>query len=291
MKNIRAAFFLLIIFISFSSRAEIYSAKSLEEINNTILELLSKRNPEKTLLIMPLEGVLIEPVDKEFFVKDKKYAPVLQRVIKKARLSREAYIEELILTEYEHKLVDSFAVEFIKNIQKQQVPMLVFTSNCSGSFNKIPYLEVWSWAFLLDKGIDLSQSPIGSKQFIFNKYYPKVKGTYPTYYKGLLSANSWESENSIQSVLATLFVIKIKALPDVVYVIHKDESFIKSVEQQLKTFKKDIQIKGFVYTPPERSENALGRKQVQNFWTKLIDKLNKVSRKERGKDEEDPYEQ
>ena len=157
MKNIRTAFFLLIIFMSFSSKAEIYSAKSLEEINNTISELLAKRNPEKTLLIMPLEGVLIEPVDKEFFVRDRKYVPILQKAVKKARLSRKAYIEEVVLTEYENKLVDSFAVEFIKNIQKQQVPMLVFTSNCSGSFNKIPYLEVWTWSFLLDKGIDLSQ--------------------------------------------------------------------------------------------------------------------------------------
>ncbi len=67
MKNIRAAFFLVMIFIFSSSKAEIYLAESLEEINNTILELLAKRNTGKTLLIMPLEGVLIEPVDKEFF--------------------------------------------------------------------------------------------------------------------------------------------------------------------------------------------------------------------------------
>jgi len=277
--------------MSFSSKAEIYSAQSLEEINNTILELLSKRNPEKTLLIMPLRGVLIEAVDKEFFVKGRKYTPILQRALKKAKLSRKEYIEEVALTEYENKLVDPFAVEFIKNIQKKQVPMLVFSDNCSGSFNKIPYLEVWTWSFLFDKGIDLSQSPIGSKQFIFNQYHVKAKGTYPTYYKGLLSANSWESENSIESVLATLFVIKIKALPDVVYVIHKDESFIKSVEQQFKTFRKDIQIEGFVFTPPDRSDNTLDRKQVQIFWNKLIDKLNKVSRKESSKDEGDPYEQ
>ena len=240
---------------------------------------------------MPLEGVLIEPVDKEFFVKDRKYAPILQRAENKARLSRKAYLEEVVLTEYENKLVDSFAVEFIKNIQKQQVPMLVFTTNCSGSFNKIPYLEVWTWSFLFEKGIDLSQSPIGLKQFIFNKYHGKVKGTYPAYYKGLLSANSWEGDNSIQSVLATLFAIKLKALPDVVYVIHKDESFIKSIEQQFQTFRKDIQIEGFVFTPPVKSVNTLDRKQVQNFWNKVIDKLNKVSRKESNKDEEDPYEQ
>lgn len=291
MKNIRAAFFLLIVFGFISSKAEIYSAESVEEINNTILELLSKRNPSKTLLIAPLEGFLIEPVDKEFFIKDKKYSSILLRAEKKARLSRKVYLEELILTEYKNQLTDSFAVEFIKNIQKQQVPMLIFTTNCSGSFNKIPYLEVWTWSFLFDNDIDLSKSPIGAKQFIFNKYHKKVKGTYPTYYKGLLSANSWDGKNSIQSVLATLFAIKLKTLPDVVYVIHKDESFIKSIEQQFQTFRKDIQIEGFIFSPKEKLEVDLPRKKVEVFWTKLVEKLNKVSRKERNKDEENPYEQ
>ena len=42
-KNIRNIFFLLIIIISSISNAEIYTAESIEEINNTILDLLSKR--------------------------------------------------------------------------------------------------------------------------------------------------------------------------------------------------------------------------------------------------------
>lgn len=290
-KNIRNIFFLLIIIISSISNAEIYTAESIEEINNTILDLLSKRNPKKTLLIMPLEKFLIKPVDKEFYIKDQKYVPVLQRVEKKARLSKRAYLEELILTEYEHELADPYAVEFVQNIQKLQVPMLVFTTNCSGSFNKISYLEVWTWTYLLNKDIDLSKSPIGANQILFNKYGKKVKGTYPTYYKGLLSANSWDGQNSIQSILATLFSQKLKYLPEVIYVVHQDESFIKSIEQQFKTLRRDAQIEGFVFSPPKKVNTDLSMKTVQNFWTKLIDKLNKVSRKERNIDEEDPYEQ
>lgn len=290
-KNIRNIFFLLIIIISSISNAEIYTAESIEEINNTILDLLSKRNPKKTLLIMPLEKFLIKPVDKEFYIKDQKYVPVLQRVEKKARLSKRAYLEELILTEYEHELADPYAVEFVQNIQKLQVPMLVFTTNCSGSFNKISYLEVWTWTYLLNKDIDLSKSPIGANQILFNKYGKKVKGTYPTYYKGLLSANSWDGQNSIQSILATLFSQKLKYLPEVIYVVHQDESFIKSIEQQFKTLRRDAQIEGFVFSPHKKVNTDLSMKTVQNFWTKLIDKLNKVSRKERNIDEEDPYEQ
>jgi hypothetical protein len=291
MSNIRTAFLLFFVFVSSFAKAEIYSAESALEINNTILELLSKRNPSKTLLILPLEGFLIAPRDKEFHISDRKYVAALQKAEKKAKLSKKVYLEELILTEYDNELVDPFAVEFIKNIQKNNVPMLVFTSNCSGSINKIPYLEVWTWSFLFDKGIDLSQSPIGSKQFIFNKYHKKIKGTYPTFYKGLLSANSAEGKNSVQSVLASLFAVKLKVLPDVVYVVHKDESFIKSIEQQFQSLRKDIQIEGFVFSPPNVSYNDLSTNQVYLFWTKVIEKLNKVSRTESNKDEEDPYEQ
>ena len=291
MKNIRSVLFLLIILLSSVSKAEIYVAESIEEINNTILKLLSKRDPEKTLLIMPLEEFIIKPVDKEFYINDKKYSAILQRTEKKARLSRKAYLEELILTEYEHTLADPYVVKFIQNIQKLHVPMLVFTTNCSGSFNKIDYLEVWTWTYLLDKNIDLSKSPIGSNQIIFNEYGKKVKGSYPTYYKGLLSANSWNGENSVQSLLAALLAEKLKYLPDVVYVINEKESFIKSIEEQFKSLRRDIQVEGFIFSPSKKVNSQLAPKTVEDFWTRLINKLNKVSRKERNIDEENPYEQ
>lgn len=240
---------------------------------------------------MPLEEFLIKPVDKEFYINDKKYSAILQRAEKKARLSRRAYLEELILTEYEHALADPYVVKFIQNIQKLHVPMLVYTTNCSGSFNKIDYLEVWTWTYLLDKNIDLSKSPIGSNQIIFNEYGKKVKGSYPTYYKGLLSANSWNGENSVQSLLAALLAEKLKYLPDVVYVINEKESFIKSIEEQFKSLRRDIQVEGFIFPPSKKVNSQLAPKTVEDFWTKLINKLNKVSRKERNIDEENPYEQ
>ena len=291
LKNIRNIFFLLIIVLPSISIAEIYSASSIEEINNTIMELLSKRNPKKTLLLMPLENFLITMEDKELYIKDKKYAPITRKIEKKTKLSRKPYLGELILTEYRNELSAPYVVEFIQNIQKLNVPMLAFTNNFSGSFNKIPHLEVWTWAYLLNKNIDLSKSPIGSKQIIFNRYYKKVKGTYPTYYKGLLSCNSWGSNNSTQSILSTLLNEKLKYMPDVIYVIHWDENFIKSIETQFKIFKSDIQIEGFVFSSPQKDTTSLSYRDVEKFWYKLVDKLNKISRKEQGSYEKDPYEQ
>lgn len=291
MYQVRFILLITVLFSSFHTRAAIYSADSVEAINNTLMEMVSKRDPRRVLLIMPLEGFLARPVDPEFYVKDKKYFPALQRAEKNAKLSRKAYLEELILTEYENELSDPFIPQFIDNIQAKNIPMLVFTTNCAGSFNDISYLEVWSWAYLKNKNIDISRSPIGTEQFVFNELHTKVKGSYPTYYKGLLSANSWDRKNSVQSVLATLLITKLKSLPDVVYVIDKSESFIKSLELQFKSLRRDIQIEGFVFNPLLEPRDDLSVKRVAIFWNDLIKKLNKVSRTEKNTDEDDPYEQ
>ena len=197
-----------------------------------------------------------------------------------------------MLTEYEQQLSDPKITEFIKNIQEKNAPFIVVTRNFSGSFNKIPYLEVWTWAYLLEKGIDLSKSPLGSRQIIFNKGHKKIKGTYPTFYRGLLSCNSEEQGNSPQGLIASLLAVNLKWMPDIVYVIDSEESYIKSMEQQFKSLKPDVQVVGFVYAPEENVQSdQISAKEFLKFWEGVVDKLNNVSRKEINKNKEDPYEQ
>ena len=277
--------------MSSSVQAEIYTAHSVEEINNTLLELLNKRNPEKTLTILPLENFILKPVSPAFNIKDQRFHTIIERVTKKVKLSKRAYLEELILTEYEQKLSDPKLTEFIKNIQEKNAPFIVVTRNFSGSFNKIPYLEVWIWAYLLEKGIDLSKSPLGLKQIIFNKGYKKIKGTYPTFYRGLLSCNSEEQGNSPQSLIASLLAVNLKWIPDIVYVIDGEENYIKSIEQQFKSLKSDVQVVGFVYELDNIQSDQISTEEFLKFWEELVNKLNNVSRKEINKNKENPYEQ
>ncbi len=171
MKIIRNLLLVLLSIISLSIKAEIYSARSVEEINNSLMEFLEKRNAEKTLVLLPLENFFVNPTHPAFYAKDEKFQALIARASKKAKLSRRQYLEELILTQYEQRFSDPMIPEFIKNLQKKNVPIVVVTRNFSGSLNKIPYLEVWTWKYLFDKGVDLSKSPIGSKQIIFNMKY------------------------------------------------------------------------------------------------------------------------
>lgn len=291
MNSIKRLVFIFAVCMSSSVQAEIYTAHSVEEINNTLLELLNKGNPEKTLTILPLENFILKPVSPAFNIKEQRFHTIIERVTKKVKLSKRAYLEELILTEYEQKLSDPKLTEFIKNIQEKNAPFIVVTRNFSGSFNKIPYLEVWTWAYLLEKGIDLSQSPLGLKQIIFNKGYKKIKGTYPTFYRGLLSCNSEEQGNSPQSLIASLLAVNLKWIPDIVYVIDDKENYIKSIEQQFKSLKSDVQVVGFVYEPDNIQSDQISTGEFLKFWEELVNKLNNVSRKEINKNKENPYEQ
>lgn len=254
------------------------------------MEFLEKRNPEKTLVVLPLENFFAQPTDPAFHVEDPELQVYIARASSKAKLSRKQYLGGLILTEYEQKFSDPMIPEFVKNLQKMNVPIIVVTRNSSGSLNKIPYLEVWTWKYLFDKGVDLSKSPIGSKQIMFNKKYKKIGGTYPTLYKGLLSSNSADGENSPQSIIAYLLSQELKWLPDVIYVVDKDKNYIKSLEQQFKSVRSDIQVEGFVYSPVVKSDIEISSSEVYKFWQGLITKLNAITRKESSGTKENPYE-
>lgn len=292
MKIIRNLLLVLLSIMSLSVKADIYSAETVEEINNSLMELLEKRNPEKTLVVLPLEDFFAVPTHPAFdATKEEEFRVLVARVSSKAKLSRRQYLGGLILTQYEQRFSDPLIPEFVKNLQKKNVPIIVVTRNFSGSLNKIPYLEVWTWKYLFDKGVDLSKSPIGSKQIMFNKKYKKIGGTYPTFYKGLLSCNSADGENSPQSIIAYLLSQELKWLPDVIYVVDKKKSYIQSLEQQFKSIRSDIQVEGFVYSPVVKSDIQISSSEFVKFWESLVAKLNAITRKESTGTKEDPYEQ
>ena len=78
MNSIKRLVFIFAVCMSSSVQAEIYTAHSVEEINNTLLELLNKRNPEKTLTILPLENFILKPVSPAFNIKDQRFHTIIE---------------------------------------------------------------------------------------------------------------------------------------------------------------------------------------------------------------------
>ncbi len=76
-----------------------------------------------------------------------------------------------------------------------------------------------------------------------------------------------------------------------VYVVDKEENYIKSLEEQFKSVRSDIQVEGFVYYPEVKEDIQMSSSEFLKFWEDLIAKLNAVTRKESSATQEDPYEQ
>ena len=125
MRIIKNLLFVLLSIISLSVKADIYSAATIEELNNSLMGFLEKRAPEKTLVVLPLEIFFVEPTNPAFYVTDDKFQVFITRASNKAKLSRKKYLKELILTQYEQRFSD---------------PMV---QNLLGTYNKRMSLLLW----------------------------------------------------------------------------------------------------------------------------------------------------
>ena len=85
MNSIKRLAVIFVVCMSSSVQADIYTASSVEEINITLLELLKKRNPEKTLTIFPLENFMLKPVSPAFNIEDQRFPTIIERVTKKVK--------------------------------------------------------------------------------------------------------------------------------------------------------------------------------------------------------------
>ncbi|MCP5369526.1 MAG: hypothetical protein H6909_02420 [Rickettsiaceae bacterium] len=295
MHNLIKSFLLLIILINSVGivafgKGRLYKVTNINEINNHITELLAHQDPSMALLILPLDIMMI-PDHSAFYFKDQEAQEIIKSQLNKIVASKKLYIEEFVLTNYPHKLLDTNLVNFIHNMQQTNLPIMVTTKNLAGSINDIRYLEVWTWNWLYERGINLSNTPIGKKEIRINSGTKKIGGNYPTFFRGLLSCNSYDKSNAPQIVIASLLATKIRWLPSVVYAIDRDEAYLKSLEKQFTSLRPNIQFEGFIYNPPTENSDyeQLSLQELEKFWQDLVVNMNKIKRVELKAKIDDPY--
>ena len=285
--------FLVVLLCAHKSFAGLYTANNLSELQASLISSLKTKNPSRTLVILPLEDFFFIPQSPELLPQEGEYRLIVKQNIDQIKYSRRPYLDELIMVKYAHGLSDSAVIGFVQEVQKLNVPLIVVTRNVSGSLDDIKYLEVWTWMQLYEHGINLALSPVGEKQYRFVEGRKAMRGTYPTFFRGLLSCNSYERQNSPQNVIASLLVNKLNWLPDTVYVVDKDEGYIKSLIEQFKNLKQEMLVEGFVYKPKiyAKPYKKVNKEKFKNFWEQLVASLNQVKRIELESEIEDPYEQ
>jgi len=263
---------------------------SFDEIQPTLMRLLDKRNPAKTLIIMPLETVMFRPKPDGFKKQDDNYQSLAKKAFLKIRTSQRVYLNEVALVEYENELTDPSIPDFIKSIQETKAPIIVMTNNLSGSYNDIPYLEVWTLKFLEKHNIDISKGVFSNKSVVLQGM-TEVKGTYPTFYKGLLSCNSEKGDNACHQVLSTLLA-GMRFLPDTIVAISSDANSLHVISKQFKSLRSDTEIIGFLYQQPASQPSSLSPREYFAFMSKFAEKVNNVKRTTvKNTRVDDPYEE
>lgn len=291
MKNISLFLVLIYVFASSPSYAEIYNPGSVKEIKDMIGEIFEKRNPQKILFIFPIEGFILRPTHPAMQQQYQNYNSLLKKAFSKIDNSKGFYINPLILTQYPSELGDKGLPDLVDYIQKNKSLLIITTSNVTGGINNIDAIEVWTYNYLKNKKIDLTEGVFANTHFIFNKELKKVAGTYPTFYQGLLSYNSSIEDNSAIQVLSTFLATKLKKLPDTVVAVSSNQSFLEALEKQLEILKNDNEFFGILYILPPLENKEISPEDYLQFWQDFVKKLNQTKRKQVDVKSENPYEE
>lgn len=260
------------------------------KIEKRMMRIIDSRNPLKTILVVSLEDIILKPKDKEFFFSDKNLQGLKERALSAVRESKMMFTNELLLTEYPFEIIDQRVVDLINNLQKRGLPIIIITSNTSGKFNKIPYLEQWTVDMLKGYGIELSQGQFAGIRLVMDVYSSKERGSYPTFFDGLLSCSSYKARNRQHNVLATLLV-RFGFKPSTVIMLHHDEAVLRIMKDQLHMIKSDMEFWSFKYSYDKQEYNKQNPEEFLKFWKDYARKLNAVSRGPSDSDAGNPYEE
>ena len=271
MKKFLLSFILL---FSHAIFADIVETDNLRNIRTKYQALQKNYTPNQIMVVFGINNTILYFGDAPLQMSDDNYKPLLRKAFAKISQENSGFLSEILLTNYKTALVDPKLPELIKEFINSGTPVLAVSPTLTGNLNQIPRLEVWLADYLKKYNIDFSASFAGNKDFTFCNL-KEYKGTYPNYYNGIISTNSKYSK---AQVLAN-FLLQTKFTPKAMIVIDQDLGSIKTLEEQLKSYNKNVQFIGFHYTALANFKfDKPGDQEFINFWYAVIDKVNKAKR-------------
>jgi len=281
---------ILILFASFllftcTLKAEIIEINNLSEIRDKFVELQQDYPPNGILVIFAIKDVILKPLNPEFRKQDDGTAHLLKKMFKQAKLNNFIYLDEIILTNYKHELLDKIIPQLIKEIINKGTPVIAMTEYITGNFNKINRFEVWFDQYLNKFDISFADSYKENNDITFNKLKPYF-GTYPVYYNGILHSNKTSKDQTFMYFLTNLTLI-----PKIIIMVDNNPNSLQNMENQIKSYSNDIIFIGYSYKEDIQEDDfKITDKDLIKFWSNLIEKINNVKRiNSSSKSSEDPY--
>ncbi len=282
----------LIFILNCQALAVVHKADSLEEIEKIIAPLLSEADNKNTLFVFSLENFILQynhPAILE--TNNELYETLLTNLLEDIGKNKISYLLPLMLTQYNSVfLPDQNIAKLITIIQNHSFPVMVITDNLTGSFNNIPYLEVWTYLYLAKIGIDLKLGNFADTQLLIDDDSYHFAGTYPSFYRGVLSSNGSDMflENGVSLLLPFLLEKKLNWIPTNIVVMDNNSYFLTKMSEQLLAINNNINFIGISYKQlnDDLKDTTISSQEYMSFWTEIIQKLKNVKRKEESIQEE-----
>lgn len=293
-KTLALALAVLLFFAPRSTFAEYYKISSCSELKELAEEVISKRDPKKTIFIMPLMGFVVDFNHPAIKSPPENYSNLLAKAFGKFKKDSSAlqYSNELLITELPFVLIDNDLPDLISYLQSNQVGVIFATPNMPGKINKIESLEVWIVQKLKEYNIDLDNGIYKQVKFTLNEL-TKVKGYYPSFHAGLLSYNQNSGHNSLMQALSVLLTVKFTEMPNVVVEVAFEEGELEAMERQINRLSPKTEFYGILYTPPAANipQKQLSPAEYLSFWQDFATKLVNIVTIKNQSDSNNPYAQ
>ncbi len=241
------------------------------------------KNNTDAIFVISLDNLVLKPINPEFYVNDKKYYPLAEKLLSKVKDSKLPYYREFVLTNYNIILSDKRIAKLIKDLQNKGISVITISTNKSGTFNDIDYIEVWTHELLQKMGINLNKGFYSNNAIVYDSFLKRTKESYPSLYYGLLSCSTNAGYNAEHTVL-TYMLNRFQIKPRKLIMLHDNKRLIDITAQQVKKLYPETEFYGFNYqfTTPitdldSNDPSKLHPKKYIDFWTNFTNELNIVA--------------
>ena len=267
-----------------SVQAEITSAKTMKEVKSTIEELLKTQKPEEFLVAFDIDDTMVQPNDPAVnYTALQKYQDEYKTILNDLTPEQKDLARVLTTQIIPQKLVEADTPKIIKDLQQKGIKVIAITTELAGKIKGSEEdLIIIRQGQLKKMGLDFSK---GLKDFLTNATFSDFKkyaGSYPMFYKGILSTNG-EGDATKGEVLVAMFkrigsstdgkTQKPEFEPKLIVLIDNNKKELADAEEQLKAYNPSIQFLGIEYEGAKTSAHQdISKEDFEKFWNNIANR-------------------
>lgn len=279
MNSFKLAIRAVIFFGAFSliTKAEITSASSMNEVNTKIQTILLKHKPEDILAAFDIDMTLLQfKHPAVYYPALKRYLDIYKNILGSVPNVQKDIANTLLVYKIPSMLVEENTPDIVANLQDQGIKVIAFTATLTGPLLKMRENTIVLREQQLQKhGIDFSKGLNDLDEIQTFSDFEQYAGSYPMFYRGVLSSNGEGIVTKGQALIALLNAIKTGKngfLPKVIIMIDDKRKHLLDVEEKLKVYHPDIEFIGIEYQGAyDFAPQEISREDFQKFWEELTE--------------------